>query len=68
MRILLRNRKTRLYCGDPSGCAAPAKKALGFTSVAHAAKFASDAKLPETEIVLSFELLATEAVVPVLRE
>ena len=64
----MRNKKTRLYCAGSSTWAATAQEALGFTSVPQATRFALGERVPEAEIVLSFDLLADEVVVPVLPE
>jgi hypothetical protein len=68
MRVFLRNTKTRLYCADSNGWAAAAGQALDFTSVPHAARVALDESLPEIEIVVWYDSLAAEVVVPLLPE
>jgi hypothetical protein len=68
MRVLLRNRKTGLYCTNSNAWAATASQALDFASVPQATRFALDGNLPETEIVLKSDLLPDEVVVPLLSE
>jgi hypothetical protein len=68
MRVLLRNKKTRLYCDDLDGWAATVGQAFDFTSIAHAARFVLDEKMPEIEIVLKCDTLPDEVVMQVLAE
>ena len=68
MKVLLRNRTTRLYCAGSNGWAAAAEQALDFTSVRRAARFARDEKLPETEVVVRYDLLAEEVALPLVPE
>jgi hypothetical protein len=68
MKVFIRNRKTWLYCAEPSAWAAAAEQARGFTSVPQAAKFALDANLQGIEIVLKCYTLPDEVSVPVLPE
>ena len=68
MRVFLRNRETRLYRADSSGWAAGVGQALDFTSVRRAARFARDEKLPETEVVVRYDLLAEEVALPLVPE
>jgi hypothetical protein len=68
MRVFLRSKLTRFYCAASNGWTAAIGRALEFTSVAHAARFARDEKLPGTEIVVRYDLLAEEVVVPLVPE
>ena len=68
MRVLLRNKKTRLYCDGSNGWAAAAGQAREFTSVPHATRFALDGSLAEIEIVVRCDLLAEEVTLPLVRE
>lgn len=68
MRVLLRNKKTRLYSTESNGWAAIVGQAFDFTSVPHAARFALDKRLPEIEIVLKCDTLPDEVVMQVIPE
>ena len=68
MRVLLRNKRTRLYCAAYNRWAVAAAEALPFTNVPQAARFAYDEQVPEAEIVVRCDLLAQEVAVPLLRE
>ena len=67
MKVFLRHRQTGLYRTCSNRWVAVTEKALGFTSVPEATRFALDAKLPEAELVLKFEL-QPEVTLPLLRE
>ena len=68
MRVFLRNKKTRLYRADSNRWLAAVGQAFDFTSVPRAARFARDEKLPGLEIVVKYDTLQDEVVVPVLAE
>jgi hypothetical protein len=68
MRVLLRNRITRLYYADPNGWAAGVGQAFDFISLPQATRFALDGSLPEIEIVLRYDSLQDEVVMPLLPE
>ena len=68
MRVFVRNKQTRLYRAASNRWAVASEEALPFTSVRHVARFAFDEKVPEAEIVVRYDLLEQEVVVPLLRE
>jgi hypothetical protein len=68
MRVFLRNTKTRLYWAGSSAWAVASGKALDFISVPRAARFAYAEGLPEIEIVLKYDALPDEVIVPMLPE
>jgi len=68
MRVLLRSTQTGLYCAGSDGWAASENRALDFTSVPQAARFAYHEHMPQAEIVLRSEVLPEEVVVPMIPE
>ncbi len=68
MRVFLRNKKTRLYCAESNRWTGEVGQACDFTSVPRAARFVRDQKLPGLEIILKYDTLQDEVVVPVLAE
>ena len=68
MRVFVRNKQTRLYRAASNKWAAASGEALPFASVRHAARFAFDEKVPEAELVVRYDLLEQEVVVPLLPE
>jgi len=68
MRVLLRNRQTRLYCASSNGWAVAMAQALLFRNVRQAARFAFDEKVPEAEIVMRSDLMEQEITLPLLPE
>lgn len=66
MRVFLRNKQTRLYCASSNDWADAISRALPFSSVPHAARFAFDQKIPEAEIVLRSDLVEHEVALPLL--
>jgi hypothetical protein len=68
MRVFLRNKKTRLYCGTRKEWAALVSKAQPFSSVRQAARFAFAEKVPEAEIVVRCDVLQQEVTLPLLAE
>ena len=68
MRVLLRNRRTRLYYASPNGWSEAMAQAQLFSSVRQAARFAFDEKVPEAEIVMRSDLLEQDITLPLLPE
>jgi hypothetical protein len=68
MKVLLRNRTTRLYCAASNGWTAAADQAFEFTSVPQATRFALDQNLQGTEIILRYYTFPDEVSVPLLPE
>jgi hypothetical protein len=66
VKAFVRNQKTHLYRAAASGWVIASEQALCFTSVTQATKFALEEKVPQAEIVLTFESHPYEFVVPVL--
>jgi hypothetical protein len=68
MRVFLRDKKTRRYHAGSEGWASAAGEARDFNNIAQASRIALDERLPEVEIVLQWEMLPDEVVLPVLAE
>jgi hypothetical protein len=68
MRVLLRNRQTKLYYVGPRQLDTRQEQAVDFGSVSSAAKFAGDEKLRDMEIILRFDSCGGEIPLPVLPE
>ena len=68
MRVFLRNKKTRLYCAGTNGWATAMGQAVEFTSVRWAIAFAVEGSMPETEVVVRYDLLAEEVTLPLVPE
>ena len=68
MRVLLRNKQTRLYCASSNGWTSATAQAILFTSVRQAARFALEERVPEAEIVVRCDLLEQEVALPLLPE
>jgi hypothetical protein len=68
MRVLLRNRTTRLYYAGANRWAAEQGEALDCASVPRAARLVIEEKLPEIDIILQYASVPDEVVVPVLPE
>ena len=60
MRVLLRHKKTRLYYVGLNQMAGEHSQARDFTSVPQAARFALAEGLPEVEIIVRSDYLASE--------
>jgi hypothetical protein len=60
MRVLLRHKKTRLYYVGLNQMAREHNQARDFTSVPQAARFALAEGLPEVEIIVRSDYLASE--------
>jgi hypothetical protein len=68
MRVFLRDRQTRRYCASSSAWAVALARALVFSSVRQAARFAFEEKVPGAEIVVRCDLLEQEVALPLLPE
>ena len=68
MRVLLRNKQTRLYFASSSEWVVAMTEAQLFSSVPRAARFAFDEKMPEAEIVVRCDLVEQEIALPLLPE
>jgi hypothetical protein len=68
MRVLLRNKKTRLYYAEFNQMAGEHNQAREFTSVPHAARFALAEGMPEVEIIVRCDYLAREVTLQPLPE
>ena len=68
MRVFLRNKRTRLYCAGSNDWAVAMGQAVEFTSVRRAITFAVDGSMPETEVVVRYDLLAEEVTLPLVPE
>ena len=68
MRVFLRNTETGLYCAGPKRWVASELRALDFTSVPQATRFAFEQSPSGMEIVLISEVLPDQIVVPVIPE
>lgn len=68
MRVLLRNRRTRLYYVALNQWGVEHERALDFGNVASAARFTFEEKLPEMEIILRYDACDGEIQLPVLPE
>jgi len=68
MRVLLRNRRTRLYYAGSRRPGAGLDQALDFGDVPGATKFALEQRLQDMEIVLRYDTCGGEVPLPVLPE
>ena len=68
MRVLLRNRRTDRYYGGANRLGVEHEGAVDFGSIASAARFAFEAKLPDMEIILRYDSCGAEIGLPVLAE
>ena len=68
MRVFLRSRQTRHYCGSSNGWAVAMAQALVFGSVRQAARFAFDEKVAGAEIVMKSDFQEQEVALPLLPE
>ena len=66
MRVLLRNRKTRLYYVGRNQLGRKHEQALDFRNIPGAASFVAQAKMPDMEIVLRYETCDGEVPIPIL--
>jgi hypothetical protein len=66
MRVMLRNKKTGLYCAAANEWTGAIGQALDFLSVPHAARFARDGNLPELEAVVKCDSLPDQVAVPLV--
>jgi hypothetical protein len=66
MKVLLRNRKTRLYYVGCDQLGAELDRAQDFCSIPRAARFTLEQKLPDMEIVLRYATCPGEVPLPVL--
>jgi hypothetical protein len=66
MRVLLRNKKTGVYCCDGEQPGGEPNEARDFVTIRAAAEFALAQSWREMEIVLSYDTLKSEIRLPVL--
>ncbi len=66
MKVLLRNRRTKLYYVARNLSGAKPEDARDFGNVAKAIKFSLGEKLPDMEVVLRYESAPGEVPLPVL--
>ena len=67
MKVFLRSKTSRLFCAASDAWAVGEGQALEFCDVPHAAQFARDKCLLETEIILRCETLAVEVALPLVQ-
>jgi hypothetical protein len=68
IRILLRDKQTKLYCDSSKFWTAALAQALDFRSVQQATRFALEENVPEAEIVVRCDLVEREVAVPIVPE
>jgi hypothetical protein len=68
MRVLLRNKRTRLFYVGPNLSGLKHEEARDFGDVPRAAKFTLEQKLPDVEIVLRYAVCPGEVPLPVLAD
>jgi hypothetical protein len=68
MRVLLRNRRTKLYYMGLNQPGGDCQVALSFGNVGSAAKLTFEEKLPDMEIILRYDSCESEIALPVLAE
>ena len=68
VRILLRRRKSDLYCQNAARWSPKAGEAFDFLKVEEAVKFARDSHLEAVDMVLDFEDGQGHIIVPILRQ
>src|ERR1035441_9117132 len=68
MRVILRNKRTRRCCAGPNEWVATDAQALHFPNVALATRFALDENLPDTELVIMYDVVPQEVALPLLPE